>query len=325
LRVMSKHSALLPDRDRYDCFVRGDSTLGTGRFWMVNLLKFKEGGADEYRKYADAVSLLMDQVGGRCIFRLYDHVATVIDGGGLVPDWDGVFVGEYPSPASFGAFSSSEAYRAAHKHRAAALEVTEMYACQASWTSSPSASRTEPRVEPNWDMDMSVPRRLVEEKKQDKAAMMAIGDYGKSVPEKFMRFSQDERFASGRIWMLNLIKYESGDKAKYYREYGARAQSHISGTMQQGGGGGMQMATQKVFSLLGPEYDNIAIMQYPSKEAFFGYASGSDRKGNAGMSDGFMLRTAGLAVQGLVCLGPEADAESVQDPDGPKVQTTSRL
>lgn len=322
---MSKHSALMPEDDRYDRFVKGDSPLGTGRFWMVNLLKFKEGGAHEYRKYADAVIPLMDRAGGRCIFRLYDHVATVIDGGGLVPDWDGVFVGEYPSPAAYAAFATSEAYRKAHNHRAAALEATEMYACQAFWTSSASASWTGPQAEPNWDMDLSMPRRLAAEKKHDKAAMMAIGEYGKSVPEKIMRYAQDDRFASGRIWMLNLLKYESGDKAKYYYEYYARAQSHISGTMQEGSGGGVQMASQKVFALLGPEYDNIAIMQYPSKEAFFGYASGSDRKGNAGMSDGFMLRTAGLAVQGLVCLAPEADAEAVQDPNGPKVQPTSRL
>lgn len=323
---MSSNSALLPDRDRFQRFVKGDSPLGTGKFWLVNMLKFKEGGVAEYRKYEEAVKPLIEQAGGKCIFRLYENVATVIDGGGLVPDWDGVFIGEYPSPAAFGAFSTSEAYREAHKHRAAALENTEMYACQASWTSSLSAGDTSADVKaisgiPDLDMDMLVPRRLADEKAKDKAAMKAISGN----PAKFMRYLQDDRFASGRVWQLNFLKYEGGGRDKYYLEYGARAQGHISDTMKKGSGGGVQLVSRQVFALKGTEYNNIVIMQYPSREAFVNYAAGSDREGDKGMSDGFVLRTAGLAVQGLVCLGPEADAEAVQDPNGPILQPTSKL
>lgn len=294
---------------------------------MVNMLKFKEGGADEFRKYVEAATPLLEQAGGRVVFRLYDHVATVIDGGGLVPNWDGVYITEWPSPAALVAFSTSEAHREVHAHRAAALEATEMYACQASWTTSPSFRQgAAPRSTPNLDMDMSVPRRLAAEKQKDKAAMAAI--LGR--PETMMGWVQDDRFASGRIWQLNLLKYEGGGKAEYYAEYGDRARSHIESTMKkEGSGGGGQMVSQKVFSLLGPEYDAIAIMQYPSRAAFIGYATGSDRKEktkeNTDMQDGFVLRAAGLAVQGLVCLKPDSDLEAVQDPDGPKLQPTPKL
>jgi hypothetical protein len=41
------------------------------------------------------------------------------------------------------------------------------------------------------------------------------------------------------------------------------------------------------------------------------------------MSDGFVLRTAGLAVQTLICLGPESDPGAVQDPEGPEVLPTT--
>jgi hypothetical protein len=76
-------------------------------------------------------------------------------------------------------------------------------------------------------------------------------------------------------------------------------------------------------------------MQYPSRDAFIQYASlnaggsssvkgkGKDTEAEAEarqrMADGFVLRTAGLAVQGLVCLSPGADPQCVQDPEGPVI------
>ena len=34
-------------------------------------------------------------------------------------------------------------------------------------------------------------------------------------PESFMNYLQDPRFASGRVWQLNFLKYEPGDQGKY--------------------------------------------------------------------------------------------------------------
>merc|ERR1740121_866705 len=133
-----------------------------------------------------------------------------------------------------------------------------------------------------------------------------------------MEYVQDPRFEAGRVWLLNFLMVEPGDQGRYYMEYGARARSHIN-KMEAGAGGGMQMISPEVWSLRGTAWSSVAIMQYPSRQAFLGYAMGSDRKGNKGMDDGFVLRTAGLAIQGLICLAPEADPEAVQDPEGPKV------
>jgi len=308
----------MPETHRYDAFVKGETVLGQGRFWMVNMLKFKPGGAAEYRKYEAAVKPLLSKVGAKIVFRLYSHVQTAIfDGAGAVPAWDGVFIMEYPSPAEFHAFaSSSKAYRAAHAHRFAALEATELYACDAAWYTAASGIAV-----PDTRLDMSIPRELASEKEKDAKAMAAISPN----PKKFMSYVQDERFQVGRLWQLNFLKYEPGDRAKYYLEYAARAQSHISGSMIAGSGGGWQVPLARVVSLRGPEWDAIGIMQYPSMRDFHGYLTGSDRSGEKGMNDGIVLRTAGLAIQGLVSMCPESDFEAVQDPDGPKVSPAAKL
>lgn len=319
---MSSRSAILPDSQRLAQLVNGTSPLGQGPFWLINMLKFKPGGVEEYRKYAAAVKPLMEQVGAFCVFRLYDNVQTVINGDGVLPDWDGVFIGSYPSPEAFQKFSSSEAYRIAHKHRAVALEATEMYACAGSWATDATAAGFARGPTEKFDMGHMPEAELVAaEKAKDERRMAAIG----GDPERFMAFLQDDRFAAGRVWMLNLLKYEPGKGKMFYSEYGARAQRHIGGTMKQGSGGGVQLRASPVFTLKGADYDDIAVMQYPSRMAFAGYAMGSDRKGDKTLDAGFVLRTAGLAVQGLVCLGPESDPDCVQDPRGPRLQATAKL
>merc|ERR1719253_1532414 len=99
-------------------------------------------------------------------------------------------------------------------------------------------------------------------------------------PEIFMQYLGDERFEDGPIWMLNLLTYEPNGGQRLYQEYGARAQAHISGMKDEKSGksGGMQSFADQVYSLSGPAYDNFAIMEYPSRLAFIGYASGEGRK-----------------------------------------------
>eukprot|EP00746_Dinoflagellata_sp_MGD_P042436 gnl/MRDRNA2_/MRDRNA2_202908_c0_seq1.p1 gnl/MRDRNA2_/MRDRNA2_202908_c0~~gnl/MRDRNA2_/MRDRNA2_202908_c0_seq1.p1 ORF type:complete len:311 (+),score=60.49 gnl/MRDRNA2_/MRDRNA2_202908_c0_seq1:70-1002(+) len=299
------------DRDRFEKFVSGQTVLGNERFWMVNFLKFKEGGLAEWMKYEQAVVPLMKAVDGKCVFRLYNSVKTVVDGGGLVPDWDGVFISEYPSPQAFKEFASSDEYNKVASRKSAALESIDMYACDGMWASTKAANQAFQKVAPNMNLDMTIPQKLAANKSKEQIVAISGNQ------EKFMEYVQDDRFESGRVWMLNLLKLEANN---YYAEYAARAQSHTKGSYsKEGSGGGIQFFTQRVFSLHGPEYDQIAIMQYPSRQAFLGYVLGSDRKGNKTMSDGFVLRTAGLAVQGLVCLGPDSDPDAVQDPNGPNL------
>merc|ERR1712137_437344 len=101
------------------------------------------------------------------------------------------------------------------------------------------------------------------------------------------------------------------------------AQAHISSMAKNkdGKGGGMALAKNSVHTLRGPQFDTIAIMRYPSRAAFLSYAMGqgksdSGKSGNELVAEGFKLRQAGLAVQGLVCMLPE----NIYDPAG-----TSRL
>jgi len=291
---------------------------------MMNMLKFKLGGAAEFKVYVAKITNQLKAVGGKPIFRLFDHVRTVINGGGLIPDWDGIFIVSFPSPAKFLEFSSSDEYKDAHRHRAAALEATEMYAMRAAWTTkttrearSGSGLAAAARRAPNWELDLEEPRRLARSKTKEQ--MRAISGSA----EAFMKYLADDRFASGRVWQLNLLKMEPGEQGRFYAEYAARAQAHI-GRMEAsaaGAVGGMRMASleNQVWSLRGPQWNHIAIMQYPSRQAFVGYAQGADRKGDQGMSDGFLLRTAGLAVQGLISLAPESDSEAMQDDEGPRL------
>ena len=71
-------------------FLKGKTSI-TGKFWLVNLLKFGDGGAEEYQKYVDALLPLLHHVGGRPVYKSF--IATTVVDGGLLPDWDGVFIG----------------------------------------------------------------------------------------------------------------------------------------------------------------------------------------------------------------------------------------
>eukprot|EP00756_Hemistasia_phaeocysticola_P039308 Hpha_TRINITY_DN16808_c1_g1::TRINITY_DN16808_c1_g1_i10::g.149098::m.149098 len=219
--------SIYPNRERLAAFIAGKTPVGSGRFWMVNMLRFKHGGAERYRQYTEAVMPIMEAIGGKAVFALYSGVRTVVDGGGLVPEWDGVFIGEYPSPAAFEKLYTNDAYRAAHKHRVAALEYTEMYACDADWVGKVSRSTTPANTQqkqPDFGIEMKEARRLAGNK--SKQQLEAINGRSKTM----MGWMRDKQFNSGRVWMLNLLQYEGCGRAKYYHEYGIRAQSFISST-----------------------------------------------------------------------------------------------
>ena len=79
----------------------------------------------------------------------------------------------------------------------------------------------------------------------------------------------------------------------------------------QGHGGGAALLATQVHTLKGPAFDHIAIMRYPNREAFIGFAMGTGKADGEGrpkdeiVAEGFRLREAGLAGQGLVCMRPD--------------------
>lgn len=97
--------------------------LDDGPVTMLNLLKFKPGGAAMYRQYMDEVAPLLAGVGGRLVFS--GKAAEKLTGN---EDWDLMLLVEYPKRASLAAMFTSDAYKAIAHLRQDALERAVLYA-----------------------------------------------------------------------------------------------------------------------------------------------------------------------------------------------------
>lgn len=101
-----------------------------GPFVMVNLLKFKPSaeyadgsdahltGREAYARYGEAVSRLVEGLGGRV---LYSGAVTGLMIGEVEDLWDMVALAEYPSLAAFQKMATSPEMRAIEHHRSAGL------------------------------------------------------------------------------------------------------------------------------------------------------------------------------------------------------------
>ena len=182
----------------------------TGPFWLVNLLRFHPGGAEQYQRYATAIEPAMRAVGARPIFASYT-CRTVVNGGGALMPVDGVFIGEYPCPSSLIQMNQSSAYQAAHHFRAAALLDTAMYVIPPRWIGETGGAVSRA---PN----PAIRASLISKTQQQLEAINGN-------PADFMEFLADDRFdsADAPVWMLNFLKFEA-DGSSLYDEYGIRAQ-----------------------------------------------------------------------------------------------------
>jgi uncharacterized protein (DUF1330 family) len=93
---------------------------GDGPLVMLNLLKFKPGGEQRYLEgYASVAVPMIQRLGGRVLYagrlaeRAHDDDA---------PEWDTLILVEYPNRQTFIDMVSDPVYRAAHAHRADAVE-----------------------------------------------------------------------------------------------------------------------------------------------------------------------------------------------------------
>jgi uncharacterized protein (DUF1330 family) len=101
-----------------------------GPFVMVNLLKFKPraeyadgtdshlSGAEAYGRYGEAVSKLVESLGGKV---RYSGRVTGLMIGEVEELWDMVALAEYPSLAAFREMAMSPAMHAVEHHRKAGL------------------------------------------------------------------------------------------------------------------------------------------------------------------------------------------------------------
>ena len=94
---------------------------------MVNLLRFKQpDGLDHYVRYGAEIAPLLHQAGATV--RYVGSSPLYVIGDGPRPWWDTIVIVEYPNPEEFLMMVTSEEYRLAHVHRAAALDRAELIA-----------------------------------------------------------------------------------------------------------------------------------------------------------------------------------------------------
>ena len=309
--------------NRIKRFLSGE--VFSGKFWILTLMKFKDKSRTlDYIEYFNVQESVLRSFQAKIVFRAFDYVCTVIDAGGLVPDWESVSIVQFNSIESLHMWMNHDSYRPPSDF---AVE-HEVHAMKGYWVD-PSKTQQDSSIFqeiPTESIDMAEATRLAKEKSKNKVFMKRI----QGSPARFLKYVQDKRFQKGRIWKLNLLKLEDN---KFYAAYGRRASSVISTgkiTGNEGGSGGLKIASSKVFTLIGNvNYDSIAVMQYPSRDAFTAFAmsqSGSstnqDGPGNklAKNSEGDerkILRTAGLAVQALIAIHPDK-SEGIRDANAPK-------
>jgi len=95
---------------------------------MLNLLKFKpRGGSQEYGKYGDSVTKMVEARGGKILWM--GKVDQTLIGDVAEEDWDAVALVQYPSRKAFIDMATSTEYDKAHEHREGGLERTVLLAC----------------------------------------------------------------------------------------------------------------------------------------------------------------------------------------------------
>lgn len=94
-----------------------------GPVTMLNLLKFREGGAESYKNYVRESGKFVSGVGGEVIF--LGKPKELLNGG---EDWDVVMLVRYPSRKAFLRMANDPEYLKIHGYREKALERAVLYA-----------------------------------------------------------------------------------------------------------------------------------------------------------------------------------------------------
>jgi uncharacterized protein (DUF1330 family) len=102
------------------------AAVDDGPVVMLNLLKFKPGGADSYTRYGDAAREMIEARGGSLVWSGRAEQVLI---GDPAAGWDAVLLVQYPSRRAFIEMVSTPEYLAAHRDREAGLERTIVVAC----------------------------------------------------------------------------------------------------------------------------------------------------------------------------------------------------
>lgn len=122
-----------PDRATFRAFEAMDRP---GPIQMLNLVRFRAeaaypdgraaSGAAAYAAYGRESAPVLARVGGRILWRGGFEMVLI---GPPDEGWDACFIAEYPSVAAFAAMVRDPDYRAAVRHRQAAVETSRLIRC----------------------------------------------------------------------------------------------------------------------------------------------------------------------------------------------------
>ena len=97
-----------------------------GPIHMLNLLRFKEdGGSAKYSEYGKAVTPMLEQRGGKSVYRGKGRMAVIGD-----EEWDLILIIEYPTRDAFQDMVTSDEYQAIVHLRHDALEDSRLVCMQ---------------------------------------------------------------------------------------------------------------------------------------------------------------------------------------------------
>ncbi|MEM1249239.1 MAG: DUF1330 domain-containing protein [Acidobacteriota bacterium] len=112
-------NAMGPTPEQIQAFM----ALPEGPVVMVNLIKLKPGGYDEYNTYFEKIQPILASIGARMLFAADAKVCMIGNA-----DWDQIGLVEYPDRTALLKMSQSPEYQAIHHHREAGLEGQVNYA-----------------------------------------------------------------------------------------------------------------------------------------------------------------------------------------------------
>jgi uncharacterized protein (DUF1330 family) len=94
-----------------------------GKVVMLNLLKFKPNGLENYIKYMQGANRFIEEVGGKMIF--LGKPKELLNGS---ESWDLMMLVEYPSRQHFLRMANNPEYIKVHEYREMAVERAVLYA-----------------------------------------------------------------------------------------------------------------------------------------------------------------------------------------------------
>jgi uncharacterized protein (DUF1330 family) len=133
---MTPSGTLEPTAAQLEQLTAASAATGEGVV-MVNLLRFKDqadgidaedgiSGAEAFGRYAAAVGVHLDRVGGQILLALRTCESVI---GPDEHEWDMVLAVQYPSRQAFLEMTSNPEYLKIHGHRTAALADSRLIVC----------------------------------------------------------------------------------------------------------------------------------------------------------------------------------------------------